>query len=150
MFRGVNPISMDIKGRIAMPARYRDRLLDSSAGRLVATIHLQAKCLLIYPLPIWEEIERQIQELPTLKPEIGRLQRLVLGYASDIELDSSGRMLLPSALRSHAQLDKKVVLVGQGKKLELWGENHWELERQSGLGQVSDDPLPEELFTISF
>ena len=117
MFRGVNPISMDAKGRIAMPTRYRDRLLDSSAGRLVVTIHLQAKCLLIYPLPVWEEIEIQIQELPALKAEVGRLQRLVLGYASDIELDGSGRMLLPNALRSHAQLDKKVVLVGQGKNL---------------------------------
>ena len=150
MFRGVNPISMDAKGRIAMPTRYRDRLLDSSAGRLVVTIHLQAKCLLIYPLPVWEEIEIQIQELPALKAEVGRLQRLVLGYASDIELDSSGRMLLPNALRSHAQLDKKVVLVGQGKKLELWSEDLWNLERKSGLGMVADDPIPEELFSISF
>ena len=150
MFRGVNPISMDGKGRIAMPTRYRDRLLDSSAGRLVVTIHLQAKCLLIYPLPVWEGIEIQIQELPALKAEVGRLQRLVLGYASDIELDGSGRMLLPNALRSHAQLDKKVVLVGQGKKLELWSEDLWDLERKSGLGMVADDPIPEELFTISF
>ena len=141
---------MDAKGRIAMPTRYRDRLLDSSAGRLVVTIHLQAKCLLIYPLPVWEEIEIQIQELPTLKAEVGRLQRLVLGYASDIELDGSGRMLLPNALRSHAQLDKKVVLVGQGKKLELWSEDLWNLERKSGLGMVADDPIPEELFSISF
>ena len=150
MFRGVNPISMDAKGRIAMPTRYRDRLLDSSAGRLVVTIHLQAKCLLIYPLPVWEEIEIQIQELPALKAEVGRLQRLVLGYASDIELDGSGRMLLPNALRSHAQLDKKVVLVGQGKKLELWSEDLWNLDRKSGLGMVADDPIPEELFSISF
>ena len=150
MFRGVNPISMDAKGRIAMPTRYRDRLLDSSAGRLVVTIHLLAKCLLIYPLPVWEEIEIQIQELPALKAEVGRLQRLVLGYASDIELDGSGRMLLPNALRSHAQLDKKVVLVGQGKKLELWSEDLWNLERKSGLGMVADDPIPEELFSISF
>ena len=150
MFRGVNPISMDAKGRIAMPTRYRDRLLDSSAGRLVVTIHLQAKCLLIYPLPVWEEIEIQIQELPALKAEVGRLQRLVLGYASDIELDGSGRMLLPNALRSHAQLDKKVVLVGQGKKLELWSEDLWNLERKSGLGMVADDPIPDELFSISF
>jgi|TARA_B100002019_G_scaffold249145_1_gene228368 MraZ protein len=141
---------MDAKGRIAMPTRYRDRLLDSSAGRLVVTIHLQAKCLLIYPLPVWEEIEIQIQELPALKAEVGRLQRLVLGYASDIELDGSGRMLLPNALRSHAQLDKKVVLVGQGKKLELWSEDLWNLERKSGLGMVADDPIPEELFSISF
>ena len=72
MFRGVNPINMDAKGRIAMPSKYRDRLVDASAGRLVATIHLQVKCLLIYPLPVWEVIEQEIQDLPTLKPEVGR------------------------------------------------------------------------------
>lgn len=149
MFRGVNPINMDAKGRIAMPSKYRDRLVDACAGRLVATIHLQVKCLLIYPLPTWEGIEQEIQELPTLKPEVGRLQRLLLGYASDIELDSSGRLLLPSALRTHAGLDKKVVLVGQGKKLELWSEPQWDAERESGLGQAQDQPLPEELYTIS-
>ena len=149
MFRGVNPINMDAKGRIAMPSKYRDRLVDACAGRLVATIHLQVKCLLIYPLPIWEEIEQEIQELPTLKPEVGRLQRLLLGYASDIDLDGSGRLLLPGALRAHAGLDKKVVLVGQGKKLELWSESAWDAERESGLGQAADQPLPEELFTLS-
>lgn len=149
MFRGVNPINMDAKGRIAMPSKYRDRLVDASAGRLVATIHLQVKCLLIYPLPVWEVIEQEIQGLPTLKPEVGRLQRLMLGYASDIELDGNGRLLLPSALRAHASLDKKVVLVGQGKKLELWSESLWESERESGLGQAADQPLPEEFFTLS-
>ena len=141
---------MDAKGRIAMPTRYRDRLLDNSAGRLVVTIHLQAKCLLIYPLPVWEEIERQIQELPTLKPEIGRLQRLVLGYASDIELDGSGRLLLPNALRSHAQLDKKVVLVGQGNKLEVWAENLWLEERDDALAERGAEvSLPDELVSLS-
>ena len=149
MFRGVNPINMDAKGRIAMPSKYRDRLVDASAGHLVATIHLQVKCLLIYPLPVWEVIEQEIQGLPTLKPEVGRLQRLMLGYASDIELDGSGRLLLPSALRAHASLDKKVVLVGQGKKLELWSELLWESERENGLGQAADQPLPEEFFTLS-
>jgi MraZ protein len=140
---------MDAKGRIAMPSKYRDRLVDASAGCLVATIHLQVKCLLIYPLPVWEVIEQEIQDLPTLKPEVGRLQRLMLGYASDIELDGNGRLLLPSALRTHASLDKKVVLVGQGKKLELWSESLWESERESGLGQAADQPLPEEFFTLS-
>ena len=149
MFRGVNPINMDAKGRIAMPSKYRDRLVDASAGHLVATIHLQVKCLLIYPLPVWEVIEQEIQGLPTLKPEVGRLQRLMLGYASDIELDGSGRLLLPSALRAHASLDKKVVLVGQGKKLELWSELLWESERENGLGQAADQPLPEEFFSLS-
>lgn len=132
-----------------MPSKYRDRLVDASAGRLVATIHLQVRCLLIYPLPMWEEIEQELQELPSLKPEVGRIQRLLLGYATDLELDGSGRLLLPASLREHAGLDKKVVLVGQGKKLELWSEAAWDAERVSGLDQAQDQPLPEELFTIS-
>lgn len=149
MFRGVNPINMDAKGRIAMPSKYRDDLMESCAGRLVMTIHLQVKCLVIYPLPIWEDIEQEIQELPTLKPEVGRLQRLITGYASDLELDSSGRLLIPGALRSHAGLDKKVVVVGQGKKLELWSEQLWDAERDRGLEQALSQPFPEEMYTLS-
>lgn len=148
MFRGVNPINMDAKGRVAMPSKYRDRLVDACAGRLVATIHIQAKCLLIYPLPVWETIEKEIQELPTLKPEVARLQRLLLGYATDVELDSSGRLLLSPALREHAQLDKKTVLVGQGKKLELWSEALWNAERDACFGQANDEPLPEEMYSV--
>ena len=132
-----------------MPSKYRDRLVDASAGRLVATIHLQVRCLLIYPLPMWEAIEQELQDLPSLKPEVGRIQRLLLGYATDLELDGNGRLLLPASLREHAGLDKKVVLVGQGKKLELWSEAAWDAERVSGLDQAQDQPLPEELFTIS-
>ena len=133
-----------------MPSKYRDRLQSTCSGTMVATIHLQAPCLLLYPLPEWEQIERQIQELPTLKPEVARLQRLALGFADDMTMDGSGRLLLPAALREHAGLDKKVVLVGQGKKLELWGEQSWQAECASALGQVQAEPLPEEFYTVSF
>ena len=150
MFRGVTTINLDAKGRIAMPSKYRDRLQSSCSGAMVATIHLQARCLLLYPLPEWEQIERQIQELPTLKPEVARLQRLALGFADDMTMDGNGRLLLPAALREHAGLDKKVVLVGQGKKLELWSEQSWQDECASALGQVQSEPLPEEFFTVSF
>lgn len=140
---------MDAKGRIAMPSKYRDGLVEACAGRLVMTIHLQVKCLVIYPLPVWEDIEQELQELPTLKPEVGRLQRLISGYASDLDLDSSGRLLVPGALRTHAGLDKKVVVVGQGKKLELWSETQWDAERDRGLEQALGQPLPEEMYTLS-
>jgi MraZ protein len=111
VFRGVQHINMDAKGRLAMPARQREPLLSISAGQIVVTIDTQAACLVIYPLPEWERIEKDIQSLPTLKPAVKRFQRLVLGYATDLELDGNGRLLLPQSLRDHAQLDKRVVLV---------------------------------------
>ncbi len=151
MFRGVQHINMDAKGRLAMPARQREPLLNECNGQLVATIDTQSRCLFIYPLYEWETIEKEIQELPALKPAVKRFQRLVLGYASDLELDGSGRVLLPVSLREYAGLEKKVVLVGQGKKLELWAEERWLAERDRALEESSfeTDP-PEELLTLTF
>ena len=150
MFRGVQHINMDAKGRLAMPARQREPLLYECNGQLVATIDTQSRCLFIYPLPVWEKIEREIQELPALKPAVKRFQRLVIGYATDVELDGSGRMLLPAPLREYAQLDKKLVLVGQGKKLELWAEELWLAERDQALEEAGPDAeLPEELMSLT-
>lgn len=141
---------MDAKGRIAMPSKYREGLVDACGGKMVATIHLVSKCLLIYPLPVWEAIERELQELPTLKRDVARIQRLVLGYASDIEPDGSGRVLLPASLREYAGLTKKVVLAGQGKKFELWDEALWEQETEEAREQTNEQSMPEEVISISF
>ncbi|PLW82932.1 cell division/cell wall cluster transcriptional repressor MraZ [Kineobactrum sediminis] len=150
MFRGVQHINMDPKGRLAMPARQREPLLSSCEGRIVATIDTQATCLTIYPLPEWERIEQDIQALPALKPAVKRFQRLVLGYATDLELDSNGRMLLPQPLRDYARLDKKVVLVGQGNKLELWAEELWMAEcEQALLDSGPEAELPDELMSLT-
>lgn len=150
MFRGVQHINMDAKGRLAMPARQREPLLAQCAGQIVVTIDTQASCLVIYPLPEWERIEREIQSLPALKPAVKRFQRLVLGYATDMELDANGRMLLPQPLRDYAQLDKKLVLVGQGNKLELWSEELWIAERdQALLDSGPDAELPDELMSLT-
>lgn len=150
MFRGVQHINMDAKGRLAMPARQREPLLSLCNGQLVATIDTQSRCLFIYPLPEWETIEREIQQLPALKPAVKRFQRLVIGYATDIELDSTGRLLLPASLREYAQLEKKLVLVGQGKKLELWAEEMWLAERDQALAESGPAAeLPEELMSLT-
>ena len=117
MFRGVQHINIDAKGRMAIPARQRDALASQSAGCVVITIDTQSPCLAIYPLPEWERIEAEVQALPALKPAVKRFQRLVLGYATDLELDGSGRILLPQSLRDYARLEKKVVLVWHGNKL---------------------------------
>lgn len=150
MFRGVQHINMDAKGRLAMPARQREPLLSRCEGQIVVTIDTQTACLAVYPLPEWERIEREIQALPALKPAVKRFQRLVLGYATDIELDGSGRMLLPQSLREYAQLEKKLVLVGQGNKLEIWSEALWLAEREQALEDSGPDAeVPEELFSLT-
>ena len=150
MFRGVQHINMDAKGRLAMPARQREPLLSQCEGALLATIDTQSRCLFIYPLPEWEQIEKEIQELPALKPAVKRFQRLVLGYATDLELDGNGRLLLPAPLREYAQLEKKLVLVGQGKKLELWSEDLWLAERDQALAESGPEAeLPEELMSLT-
>ena len=150
MFRGVQHINMDAKGRLAMPARQREPLMSRCEGQIVVTIDTQTACLVIYPLPEWERIEQDIQSLPSLKPAVRRFQRLVLGYATDLELDANGRILLPQSLREYARLDKKLVLVGQGNKLELWSEALWLAEREQALEDSGPDAeLPEELISLT-
>ena len=150
MFRGVQTINMDAKGRLAIPARQREPLLAQCEGQLVVTIDTQSRCLVVYPLPAWEIIEQDIQQLPALNPAVKRFQRLVLGYATEVQLDGNGRMLLASSLREYAALEKKLVLVGQGKKLELWSELLWLAERDQAL-QVSgpEAELPDELLKLT-
>ncbi|MBT4519963.1 MAG: division/cell wall cluster transcriptional repressor MraZ [Halieaceae bacterium] len=150
MFRGVQHINMDAKGRLAIPARQREPLLSQCNGQIVVSIDTQATCLVIYPLSDWERIEREIQSLPALKPAIKRFQRLMLGYATDLELDTSGRMLLPAPLREYAQLEKKLVLVGQVNKLEVWSEALWLAEQEQALlERGSATEIPEELLSLS-
>ena len=150
VFRGVQHINMDAKGRLAMPSRQREPLQSRCDGQIVVTIDTQSSCLVLYPLPEWERIEQDIQSLPALKPAVKRFQRLVLGYATDLELDGSGRVLLPQPLRDYAQLEKKLVLVGQGNKLELWSEELWLAERdQALLDSGEQDEMPDELIALT-
>jgi MraZ protein len=150
MFRGANKVTLDAKGRLAMPARYRETLVERSEGRLVATVDRGDRCLLIYPLPDWEEIERKLMRLPTLNPQARRLQRLMVGHATDLELDSHGRVLVPPKLREYAGLTRQAMLIGQGSRFELWDETHWNEKRESWL-QAGDETadMPSELGQLS-
>jgi len=143
VFRGVAQLSLDSKGRLAVPSRYREALLVRCAGRLVITADFD-KCLLIYPQSDWEPIQQKLMGLSSLNPRIRGLQRQLVGYAEDIEMDAAGRVLVSSALREFAALEKNVVLVGQGNKFELWDKEKWDqaLERGTGFG---DGELPPEL-----
>ena len=148
-FRGVSNLSLDAKGRIVLPARYRERLAEICASQLVVTIDTDQPCLLIYPLPEWEEIETKIESLPSFNPTTRRIQRLLIGHATEVEVDGNGRMLLSNPLREYAQLGKKVVLIGQGKKFELWDEEVWGQRIQIWLDDDAEDEMPAALAEIS-
>jgi len=149
-FRGINNITVDAKGRMAMPARYRERLLDGCGGRLVVTVD-RDHCLLVYPLPEWEIIESKLIALPSLNKQARLLQRLLIGHATELEMDGHGRILLPTMLRDFAGLKKKAVLIGQGKKLEIWDESTWTENQEGWMTAVQDDDgdMPASLEELS-
>jgi len=151
MFRGINAINVDDKGRLAIPTRYRTSLLEEASGRLIITIDTEEHCLLLYPLTAWKEIEQKIESLPSFNRVTRRIQRLLIGHATELELDSNGRILLPSLLRDYAKLDKRVMLIGQGKKFEIWDDSEWNSKRNGWLaeGLQETDGLPEQLSDIS-
>ena len=150
MFRGLNKINLDAKGRIAIPARYKDSLSNLSSNLLICTID-QDHCLLLYPLKLWKSIEKKIMKLPTLNATSRRLQRLMVGHAAELEMDSSGRILIPKELREFAKLTKKAMLVGQGNKFEIWNYDDWNVGREKWLTTKKADlsELPPELGTLS-
>jgi len=146
LFRGANVISLDAKGRLVMPSRYRDELVSRSAGQLIVTIDTVDPCLCVYPLPEWEQIEAKLRALPSLREETRRLQRLLIGNAVDLELDGNGRFLVPPRLREYAKLDKRVALVGQLNKFQLWNEDAWNAVTEADLVAIKQPgALPDEL-----
>ncbi|WP_226702251.1 division/cell wall cluster transcriptional repressor MraZ [Microbulbifer elongatus] len=146
MHLGSHAINMDAKGRLAIPARVRDSLLEDCGGRLVVTAHTEERCLLVYPEAQWREILPKIEALPSFNKVARRAQRLLIGYACELQVDANGRVLIPPTLREYAGLEKKLMLVGQGKKLELWSEDRWMhwLDDSEGDGE-----MPEEMASLS-
>jgi len=142
MFRGVTQLSLDSKGRLAIPAKYRDELLASCEGNIVVTAD-PSRCLLIYPQPAWEPIEQKLNSLPSIEPQIRSLQRLLIGNACDVEIDGSGRILISPPLRQFAGLTKEVVLAGQGAKFELWDSDRWDQEIEAALAFRNGNIPPE-------
>ncbi len=150
MFRGPSKVTLDAKGRLAIPSRHRERILTRANGALVATVD-RDYCLLIYPLPEWEEVERKLVRLPSLNKVARKLQRLMLGYATELEMDSQGRILLPKEHREFAGIERDAILIGQGNKFELWDEKRWNERRDEWLAGDDGDfkDLPDELESLS-
>lgn len=150
MFRGANTLSLDAKGRMTIPTRYRELLQNACQGRVVLTRDHRSQCLLLYPQPTWETIERQLSELPNLDESARALQRRLIGFATDCEMDGHGRILLPPTLREFAGLDKRVMLIGQVNKFELWDEQAWNESCSAPLaGPQADSRISEYLSTLS-
>ena len=117
-------MTLDAKGRMAVPARYRDDIARVCQGQLVVTVD-QDGCLLVYPASVWERIQDQLVALPASDRAVKKLRRLMIGYATDVELDTAGRIRISQELRDFAELGRKVILIGQGNKFELWDEEAW-------------------------
>lgn len=150
MFRGINAIALDAKGRVAIPSRHREQLQQSGDTQVVVTIDTESPCLLLYPFKEWEAIEEKLQSLPSFNQAARRIQRLLIGHATELELDANGRLLLPPLLREYAKMDKQVMLVGQGKKFELWDEKEWQERRERWIEEASTaSDLPSELQSLA-
>ncbi|MGD8108072.1 division/cell wall cluster transcriptional repressor MraZ [Pantoea sp. FN0302] len=151
MFRGATLVNLDSKGRLAVPTRYREMLIEESEGQMVCTIDLHQPCLLLYTLPQWEIIEQKLSRLSSMNPAERRVQRLLLGHASECQMDSAGRLLLAGTLRQHASLTKEVMLVGQFNKFELWDEQTWyqQVREDIDAEQTAQEPLSERLQDLS-
>lgn len=126
---------------MALPSRFRDSVMAVCEGRLVVTIDMRDTCLLMYPLSEWEVVQRKLEGLSNMAPQTRLLQRLLIGHATDLDLDAQGRVLLPKMLRNYGALDKKLVLVGQGNKIEIWSDELWHSGMNSWLSVDSGDLL---------
>jgi MraZ protein len=110
---GAAVITLDAKGRVAIPTRHRGALLDGGRS-LVLTAHPDG-CVLIYPAPAWEPVRARVEAFPSFHPQASWWKRLLLGFEEHIAADGAGRILLPPALRQHAKLEREAMMVGQGR-----------------------------------
>ena len=149
VFRGATKVTLDAKGRMAIPTRYRERLATRCDGEIVVTVD-KDHCLLVYPLPDWEELERKLVRLPSMHKVARRIVRIMVGYATEVDMDTSGRILISKELREFAGLDRQGMLIGQGNKFELWNEETWIEKRDAWLGEEDDGELPADLESLSF
>ena len=140
MFRGCTKLSVDNKGRLAIPSKYRDRIIGLCEGQLILTLNPLDRCLWLYPLPEWESIETKLAALSDFDKQGRRTKQMMRGYATDCLLDGQGRILLAPELREYAAIGKQVIILGQGNKFEIWDSESWEKLRESWLGQLEQDP----------
>lgn len=141
MFRGAVTTQVDGKRRLTVPSRFRDVLWSRGQGKAILTAD-PGRCLLLYAVPDWEPIEKQILAMPALEPSARALQRLLIGHAEEVELDAAGRILISSVLCAFAGIGKTAVLVGQGRRLEVWDEKSWQNTVEGAIEDARDAKGP--------
>ena len=151
MFRGASTLNMDSKGRVAVPSRYREEFARRENPGLIMTVNnTRERCLWLFTLDEWEKVEQKVVDLPSFSGQAQFLKRLLIGYATDCEMDASGRIRISTPLIEFAGLSKKVVMIGQGNKFELWDEELWKAKCNEWLGEPSDEgPVSEHLANLS-
>ena len=147
-FHGATAITLDAKGRIALPTRHRDSLVSSdSASELVLTAH-PVGCILLYPMPAWQRVRADVEKFPSFHPQTSWWKRLLLGYEEHVSPDASGRILVSPPLRKYAKLERELMLVGQGGYFELWDHGQWTAKLEQA-GVQSGGSLPPGLENFS-
>lgn len=149
LFKGIHNLSLDSKGRLGIPVKYRDNIIGLVKGAMVITIDTEEKCLLLYPSNFWSKIQDKISKLPSFNKNARRIQRLLVGHAEDIDVDSNGRILISKPLREYASLSKKVILIGQGEKFEIWDQGTWNQNVEKWREEVTSNDDAEALSDIS-
>ncbi len=137
MFRGSFEHSVDAKGRVSVPSRFRDIIADRYEGKLVLTMDFD-KCIMVYPLEEWERVEEKIKGLPQSQQEVKDFTRFIFSNASECELDKQGRILIPPALRERAGINKGVMVVGILNKMEIWDRAAWEARRPRDGNKIGE------------
>ncbi len=146
---------MDAKGRIAIPTRYRSELQECCERQMIVTVAMDDRCsgvegcLWLFPLPEWEMVEQKIEKLPALNKMTIKLRRFLIGHATECEMDGHGRLLIPGRLRKLAKLEKRLVLLGQLNKFEIWNEENFNDEEDDWLNGTDTEGL-EALGKLSF
>lgn len=149
LFRGATALSLDAKNRLAVPTKYRQAIVDACAGSMVLTAHPHG-CLMLYPQPAWEPVERELMAKPSLNTQVSALQRLIVGMAEDMTIDGTGRLLVSKELRQFAKLEKEVMLVGQLTRFEIWNLDVWNAKTAALIPEIGQDfVMPEEMSDFS-
>ena len=143
MFQGETAITIDDKGRLAIPTSYRDIVARECGNKLVVTYSpFDSGCLYLYPQPVWEKVRDQVNRLPRIQPRSRLLQRKLVGAATFVEPDGNSRISIPASQRSAVGIEKKAVLLGMGEKFELWSEQAHHAQIRQTLGDADlDDGL---------
>ncbi len=140
-FHGAAVITLDAKGRLALPTRHREALTSAGAPELVLTAHPDG-CLLLYPMAAWDPVRSKVEKFPALNPQMAVWKRLLIGFEEHLAPDASGRILISPALRLHAKLERELMMLGQGGYFELWDHGLWTAKLTQAQANAGSTPPP--------